>query len=138
MKTILIGAAGVLIGIVLMGFAAGLSVNSSNQGMMRMMGIDTSRINMASSHDEMSMSQMTAQLENKSGDDFDKAFIEMMISHHRGAVEMAELVENRARHDELRTMSKDIISAQTQEISDMQKWQKDWGYSADEMMQQMH
>ena len=31
-------------------------------------------------------------LKNKTGDDFDKAFIEQMIIHHQGAIEMATLV----------------------------------------------
>ena len=81
---------------------------------------------------------MSEQLENLSGDDFDKAFIEMMIAHHQGAIDMAELSPDRAKHDEVKKLSEDIISAQQKEIADMKQWQEDWGYSSDDMMQMMH
>lgn len=89
-------------------------------------------------HSSMSMNDMNKELEGLSGDDYDKAFIEMMIAHHEGAVDMAELSENRAKHDEIKKLSREIIAAQEQEISDMRQWQRDWGYSSDEMMQMMH
>lgn len=89
-------------------------------------------------HSSMSMNDMTKELENLSGDDFDKAFIEMMIVHHEGAVDMAQLSDSRAKHDEIKELSKEIIAAQEQEINDMKQWQLDWGYKSDEMMQMMH
>lgn len=89
-------------------------------------------------HSMMSMAEMSEQLENLSGDDFDKAFIEMMIAHHQGAIDMAELSPDRAKHDEVKKLSEDIISAQQKEIADMKQWQEDWGYSSDDMMQMMH
>ncbi len=135
---VLYGIIGLLLGVVITGLAAGYSVNNEHKGMMRMMGMDTSKVQSVSSHDEMSMAQMTEQLKNKTGDDFDKAFIEMMISHHEGAIAMAELIPGRAKHDELKKMGEDIISAQEKEVNDMKKWQQDWGFAGDEMMQQMH
>lgn len=89
-------------------------------------------------HSMMSMAEMSEQLENLSGDDFDKAFIEMMIAHHQGAIDMAELSPDRAKHDEIKKLSEDIILAQQKEIADMKQWQEDWGYSSDDMMQMMH
>lgn len=87
----------------------------------------------------MSMADMNKQLEGLSGDEFDKAFIEMMISHHEGAIDMANLAATRAKHDETKSLSKDIISAQTGEISKMQQWQMDWGYmSSDNSMPGMN
>jgi len=80
-------------------------------------------------HNSMTMTEMNKQLEGLSGDEFDKVFIEMMISHHEGAVDMANLSETRTKHDEIKTLSKDIVSAQTDEISKMQHWQMDWGYT---------
>ncbi len=137
-KSVLFGISGLLAGIVLTALIAGYSVNNDKQGMMEMMGMDTSKVSSVSNHDEMSMSQMTEQLKSKNGDEFDKAFIEMMISHHEGAIAMAELIPGQAKHDELKKMGDDIISSQTKEVSDMKQWQQDWGYSADEMMEQMH
>lgn len=139
-ESIMVGVIGLLIGVVITGFAAGQAVNDNNTGMMRMMGMDTNKTQQqtAANHDTMSMADMTEQLKNKSGDDFDKAFIEMMISHHEGAVDMAELIPSRAKHSEIKQLGEAIIAAQTKEIADMKQWQKDWGYSTDESMQMMH
>jgi uncharacterized protein (DUF305 family) len=74
------------------------------------------------------MDEMSADLKNKTGDEYDKAFIESMIVHHEGAVEMAQLSAANAKHDEIKKLSGAIISAQKNEIADMKQWQKDWGY----------
>ena len=139
-ESIVTGVIGLLLGVVIAGFAAGQAVNNNNAEMMRMMGMHTNNTaqQTATNHSEMSMSEMTEQLKNKTGDDFDKAFIKMMITHHEGAVDMAELIPSRAKHDEIKKLGEAIISAQTTEISDMKQWQQDWGYSSDESMQMMH
>ena len=139
-ESIVTGVIGLLLGVVIAGFAAGQAVNNNNAGMMRMMGMHTNNTaqQTATNHSEMSMSEMTEQLKNKTGDDFDKAFVEMMISHHEGAVDMAELIPSRAKHDEVKQLGVAIVAAQTKEIADMKQWQKDWGYSTDESMQMMH
>ena len=75
------------------------------------------------------MDQMADVLKDKSGDDFDAAFISNMIVHHEGAVAMAKMAESQAKHDEIKQLSKDIIAAQEKEITQMKQWQKDWNYS---------
>lgn len=133
------GVIGLLAGVIITGFVAGQAVNNNYSGMMRMMGMNSkSQQQTATNHGTMSMEEMSKQLEGLSGDDYDKAFIEMMIDHHEGAVDMAKLSDNRAKHDEIKQLSKDIITAQEKEITEMKKWQKDWGYSSDEMMHMMH
>ena len=94
--------------------------------------------NMPANHMQMSMEDMNMELNDKSGDDFDKAFIEMMIAHHEGAVDMAKLSSSRAKHDEVKQLSEDIIAAQTKEIKEMKQWQKDWNYSGDNVKHDMH
>lgn len=74
------------------------------------------------------MSQMTSQLESKTGDAYDKAFIANMIDHHQSAVDMARLSAKNARHGEIKRLSTDIIAAQEKEIGQMQQWQQAWGY----------
>jgi len=76
----------------------------------------------------MSMDDMNASLATKSGDDFDKAFIDLMIEHHQGAIEMAELATTKAKHQEIKKLSLDIISAQQAEITTMKEWSQAWGY----------
>lgn len=77
---------------------------------------------------DMTMTQMVEGLKDKRGDAYDQTFISGMIEHHRGAVEMAELSAERAKHPEIKQLSEAIISAQRTEIAQMQQWQADWGY----------
>jgi uncharacterized protein (DUF305 family) len=72
------------------------------------------------------MANMTAGLEGKTGDEFDRAFIEGMIVHHEGAVAMAQRALEIAKHSEIRLMANEIISAQTREIETMRGWLRDW------------
>ena len=74
------------------------------------------------------MAGMNTALEGKTGDDFDKTFIEQMIMHHQSAIDMAAPGEQNAKHQEVKDLTKAIISAQTKEIQQMKQWQKDWGY----------
>ena len=82
----------------------------------------------------MSMDEMASDLQGKTGDDYDKAFIEMMITHHQGAIDMAKLSDTSANHYEIKQLSNDIITAQQKEIAKMKQWQHDWNYSNNEMM----
>lgn len=72
------------------------------------------------------MGSMTYGLSGKTGDDFDKAFIKEMITHHQGAVAMANMALVSAKHAEIKTLASAIIAAQTKEIGDMQAWYKNW------------
>lgn len=76
----------------------------------------------------MSMDDMAAMLEGKTGDAFDQAFIEGMIPHHQGAIDMAKAAQKSAKHQEIKSMADAIISAQQQEIDQMNQWLKNWGY----------
>ncbi|MBX9765118.1 DUF305 domain-containing protein [Patescibacteria group bacterium] len=73
-----------------------------------------------------SMEQMMAGLEGKTGDAFDKAFLEEMIVHHEGAVEMAEALLKNTTRPELTKLGNDIITAQTGEIQMMKGWLQEW------------
>jgi uncharacterized protein (DUF305 family) len=72
------------------------------------------------------MNSMTMGLKNKTGDDFDQAFLSEMIIHHEGAVEMAKQVLKNSKRPELIKLANDIISAQTKEIEIMKGWQTSW------------
>jgi uncharacterized protein (DUF305 family) len=95
-----------------------------------MMGMHTSSMSDMIDNDDMSMSEMARNLQGKTGDDFDKAFISGMIAHHQGAIDMAKLAQKNAKHDEVKKIADDIISAQSKEIDMVQTWQGDWGYKA--------
>ena len=72
------------------------------------------------------MDGMMAELEGKTGDEFDKAFLSEMIIHHEGAVDMANAVLENSKRPELLNLAKDIIKAQTSEIAQMKTWLTDW------------
>lgn len=77
-----------------------------------------------SSHIDM----MMGELRGKTGDKFDKAWLEQMIIHHQGALNMAAPGEKNAKHQELKGLSKEVVTAQSKEIRQMRTWQKEWGY----------
>ena len=110
-KSLLYGLIGFFIGGLVVSVAATMMPDSSTQS-------------------EATMSQMTDSLRDKKGDEYDKAFIAHMIDHHQAAVDMAKLSAERAKHDELRQLSLDLVSTQNKEIEQMKSWQKTWGYGA--------
>lgn len=73
----------------------------------------------------MSMADMGKMLEGKTGDELDTAFLEGMIPHHQGAIDMARYLEQSAR-PELQELGRNIITAQQAEIEQMQKWLIEW------------
>ena len=128
-EALLYGVIGLLVGVVATWGVAALSVNNNYTGMMNMMGMHTTTNSQGMmDNDDMSMSQMMAGLQGKTGDDFDKAFLSEMIMHHQGAIDMANLAKTNAKHQEIKDMADDILSAQSKEIDMMQTWQTDWGY----------
>lgn len=56
----------------------------------------------------------------------DKSFIEMMILHHQGAVEMAQMAVKKAKTPEVQKLAKSIVKEQKQEIGQMRTWYKQW------------
>ncbi len=72
------------------------------------------------------MHEMMMGIDGKSGDEFDKAFLDEMIIHHEGAVKMAESALKNAEHQEIKDLSTAIISAQNTEIAQMKKWKSEW------------
>jgi uncharacterized protein (DUF305 family) len=79
---------------------------------------------------QMSMRQMMdamgKNLEGKTGSDFDSAFLEEMIPHHLGAIDMARMVLATSKRPELIKMANDIITAQQKEIDMMREWERTW------------
>lgn len=57
---------------------------------------------------------------------FDLQFLDTMSAHHQSAIEMAQLVEDRSAHDELKQMAKKMIDVQQGEIKQMQEWKQRW------------
>ena len=60
----------------------------------------------------------------------DTQFTQMMIVHHQGAVQMAQLAADRAVTYEVRALGKRIVGAQGPEIERMFGWLAAWGEAA--------
>lgn len=56
------------------------------------------------------------------GEDPDVAFLEEMIRHHQGAIDMAQLALERAPHAEVRDLARDVIVTQAEEVHQYQTW----------------
>ena len=70
--------------------------------------------------------RMLADMAEMSGAEFEIEFMEMMIKHHSAALKEAQTCERRAFHPELRQLCQNIISTQSQEISQMRNWLCVW------------
>ena len=59
---------------------------------------------------------MSRQMVMPGGEYSDAAFVDSMVPHHEGAVQMAEVGLEHAEHEEIRQLSRDIIRSQRAEI----------------------
>jgi len=73
---------------------------------------------------EMGMDMDVSEL--KAANPFDKAFIEMMVPHHEGAIRMASHELSRGSNPEIRSLAKRIIASQTEQIKQMRQWYSSW------------
>jgi uncharacterized protein (DUF305 family) len=60
-----------------------------------------------------------------SADPFDRAFVDEMVPHHRGAVMMARMQLQRGQDPELRRLAEAIITAQEREIREMNAFREE-------------
>jgi uncharacterized protein (DUF305 family) len=58
--------------------------------------------------------------------DYDLRFIDAMIPHHQGALDMAKELQQKSTRPELKQLATDIIKAQNQEINQMKQWRTTW------------
>lgn len=62
---------------------------------------------------------MARQMVMEDGEYSDERFIDAMVPHHQGAIEMAEVALKNAEHEEIRSLADDIVSAQEAEIEEL-------------------
>jgi uncharacterized protein (DUF305 family) len=69
-------------------------------------------------HGDMDMGSgaMAAEMVMENGEYSDERFIDSMVPHHRGAVEMAEVALDNAEHEEIKGLAEDIVRTQEAEI----------------------
>jgi len=57
---------------------------------------------------------------------YDLRFIDAMIPHHQGAVEMAKQAQQKSQRPEIKKLANDIIQAQNKEIAALKQWRQAW------------
>jgi len=62
----------------------------------------------------------------KNAADFDRAFIEQMIPHHRMGVMMASMAQTNSQQPQLRAMQQAMVKDQSREIEQMSQWYRSW------------
>ena len=70
--------------------------------------------------DGMLSDEEISELAAAKGSEFDRLFLEGMINHHEGAIDMAEIVID-SKNDEVAALANSIIEAQRAEISKMKE-----------------
>lgn len=79
---------------------------------------------MGLSMEEMGMAMDHGML--RSAEQFDQAFIDMMIPHHEGAIVMSDVELQRGENPEMKELAREITAAQEREIAQMREWRTDW------------
>ena len=107
-----------------------ISAQEGEISVMKTIGRDMDGMGMNDGdHMGMSQSQMGMDMDMpmlRRVKPFDRAFIDMMVPHHVGAIAMAKQLLKEGEQPALRRLASDIISAQTDEIAQMRKWRKAW------------
>lgn len=93
-------------------------------------GSQSSTNNPVDPHAGMDHSKMDHSAMKSSPDaakaDYDLQFIDTMIVHHQGAVDMAKMLPEKAQHSEIKKLGIVIIAAQEREIGEMKAWREKW------------
>ena len=79
------------------------------------------------SEHEMGMDMDISKL--KTAKTFDRAFIEMMVPHHQGAIRMASHEFSSGSNPEITALAKRITASQTSQIKQMKLWYSSWYHS---------
>ncbi|MFF0484692.1 DUF305 domain-containing protein [Streptomyces sp. NPDC004435] len=69
----------------------------------------------------MMSEQDMKKLADAKGEDFDRAFAELMIAHHEGAVKMARDEQKDGGNAEAKALAGEVVRAQTAEITELRK-----------------
>jgi uncharacterized protein (DUF305 family) len=78
-------------------------------------------------HGSMGMGSegMGRQMLMENGEYSDRRFIDAMVPHHQGAMAMAEVALKNAEHEEIKELSRNIISSQQAEIEELKTIKKE-------------
>lgn len=75
---------------------------------------------------EMRAQMMMSQDLGAADAEFDLRFIDAMIPHHEGALDMAKQALEKSARPEIQALAQNILSSQQQEIDAMKQWKQQW------------
>jgi len=100
------------------------------RGMLDRMGADEMAMDEMGDMDHGDMGMMDdaamEELRELEGDRFDRRFMEAMIVHHEGAIDMAERVLAEGQDTEVAGLAEAVVAAQEAEIEQMRTWLDEW------------
>lgn len=106
--------------------AAPHSANSTKDTFMNRSPMDHNPMNHGSTdHSQMNHSAMQSA-PNAAAQPFDLQFLDTMIAHHEGAVEMVRPAATKAANAEIKTLAAKIVADQEREIAEMKHWREAW------------
>ena len=78
-------------------------------------------------HGSMGMGSggMARQMVMENGKYSDRRFIDAMVPHHQGAIAMAKVALKNAEHEQIKQLSRNIISSQQTEIAELRAIKKE-------------
>lgn len=71
-----------------------------------------------------SMDMDMSHMQTMSGHAFEMMFVDMMIPHHKGALEMSRDALQKAQRQELKDFAQETIAKQEKEIAELEAWKK--------------
>lgn len=94
-----------------------------------MPGMDHSTSSGPMGSDSMAMmtDEQMNQLQAATGTDFDRMFLQMMTTHHQGAIEMAKTEQANGSNPQAIALAKSIESSQTAEVTEMSQMLRSLG-----------
>jgi uncharacterized protein (DUF305 family) len=100
------------------------------RGMLDRMGADEMAMDEMGDMDHGDMGMMDdaamEELRELEAEQFDRRFLEAMIVHHEGAIDMAERVLAAGQDTEVAGLAEAVIAAQEAEIEQMRTWLDEW------------
>lgn len=102
------------------------NAGSTNSNSTNANAVDHSKMD----HDNMNHNGMDHSAMKSDADaakaPYDLQFIDTMIHHHQGAVDMAKMIEGKTQNPDLIKFGKQIVADQEKEIAQMKDWREKW------------
>lgn len=111
-----------------------LTACSSNDEQNQAANTTTTEVRNEQNIDHSGMNHSMAMNLGAADTSYDLRFIDAMILHHQGAVEMASSAQQKAQRPEIKQLADGIIKSQNQEIAQMKQWRQAWYPQAEQLM----